>query len=133
MAAGKYDFVIEQGTSFKLSFIYKDGDGNPVNLSGWCARLTWKTSSSSTQIFVSTNTDSSYSFYLDEVDGKGTILFPASTTNSFSFASARYDLELQSPDDLYSGGGKYTIRILMGSVTISKRNSGSNDNLECNE
>jgi len=133
MAAGKYDFVIEQGTSFKLSFIYKDGDGNPINLSGWCARLTWKTSSNNTQVFVSTNTDSSYSFYLDEAEGKGTLLFPAPTTNSFAFSHARYDLELQSPDDLYSGGGKYTVRILMGSITVSKRNSGSNDNLECNE
>lgn len=133
MAAGKYDFVIEQGSSFKLSFVYKDSIGNPIDITGWCARLTWKTSTNSIQVFVNTNTNlSSYNFYLDGPAGKGTLLFPANTTNNFSFANARYDLELQSPEDLYAGGGKYTVRILMGNVTISKRNSSSNDNLECN-
>jgi hypothetical protein len=133
MAAGKYDFVIEQGTSFKLSFIYKDSLGQPINLTGWCARLTWKTSANNIQVFISTNTDSSYSFYIEEAGGKGILMFPASTTNDFSFAHAKYDLELQSPDDLYTGGGKYTVRILQGSITINKRNSGSNNKLECNE
>jgi hypothetical protein len=134
MAAGTYDFVIEQGTSFKLSFIYKDSLGQPIDITDWCARLTWKSSgNNSTQVFISTNTDSSYSFYIDGPAGKGTLLFPASTTNDFSFSHAKYDLELQSPDDLYTGGGKYTVRILMGSITISKRNSSSNDKLECNE
>jgi hypothetical protein len=134
MSAGTYDFVIEQGTSFKLSFIYKDGLGEPIDITDWCARLTWKSSgNNTTQVFVSTNTDSSYSFYIDGPAGKGTLLLPASTTNDFSFTHAKYDLELQSPDDLYTGGGKYTVRILVGSITISKRNSGSNDNLECNE
>jgi hypothetical protein len=134
MPASKYDFPIEQGTSFKLSLIYKDSNQVPIDITDWCARLTWKSSgNNSTQVFISDNTDSSYSFYIDGPAGKGTLLVPDSTTNDFSFSHAKYDLELQSPDDLYTGGGKYTVRILMGSVTISKRNSGSNDKLECNE
>lgn len=43
MAASKYDFSIEQGTSFKLSLRYKDAAGVPIDLTGWCARLIWKT------------------------------------------------------------------------------------------
>ena len=39
MAASQYDFSIEQGTSFKLSLIYKDADNNPINISGYCAKL----------------------------------------------------------------------------------------------
>jgi hypothetical protein len=39
MAASKYDFAIEQGTSFRLSLIYKDVNNTPINLTGWCARL----------------------------------------------------------------------------------------------
>lgn len=57
MAASKYDFDIEQGSSFKLSLVYKDSSKNVVNLTGWCARLVWTTSSNTTKIFSTTNQD----------------------------------------------------------------------------
>lgn len=133
MAASKYDFAIEQGTSFKISLIYKDADGNPVNLTNWCARLIWKTNTNATQIFSSDSTDYGvYKFIIDPIVGKLTLMIPAATTNSFAFNSAKYDLELQSPDDLYGGGGKYTTRLLFGTVSIVKRFSQSTSQLECN-
>lgn len=132
MAASKYDFKIEQGSSFKFSLIYKDADGNPVDLTDWCARLIWKTNTGSTQIFTTENMDYSiYKFTIDAPNGKLTFLLPASTTNNFNFSTAKYDLELSSPDDLYAGGGKYTIRILYGTILIVKRFSQSNNTLEC--
>ena len=133
MAASKYDFAIEQGTSFKISLIYKDADGNPVNLTNWCARLIWKTNTNATQVFSSDSTDYGvYKFIIDPIVGKLTLMIPAATTNSFAFNSAKYDLELQSPDDLYGGGGKYTTRLLFGTVSIVKRFSQSTSQLECN-
>jgi hypothetical protein len=133
MAASKYDFAIEQGTSFKISLIYKDADGNPVNLTNWCARLIWKTNTNMTQIFSSDSTDYGvYKFIIDPIVGKLTLMIPSVTTNSFAFNSAKYDLELQSPDDLYGGGGKYTTRLLFGTVSIVKRFSQSTSQLECN-
>lgn len=132
MAASKYDFSIEQGTSFKLSLIYKDSGGIPINLSGWCARLVWKTNTNITQIYSSDNTDHSlYKFTIDDANGKLTLMIPSSTTNSFGFNTAKYDLELQSPDDLYAGGGKYSTRLLYGVVNIVKRFSSNNTNIEC--
>lgn len=130
MSAGIYDFKIEQGTSFTLSLVYKDSQGNPVNLTGWCARLVWK-SNSGTEIFTTETTNSNYRFEIDEPNGKLVLQFPANTTNNFNFSTAKYDLELQSPDDFYSGGGKYTSRILSGTITIVKRFSQTNDALEC--
>lgn len=133
MAASKYDFSIEQGSSFKLSLVYKDDNGNPVDLTDWCARLTWKTNTNVTQTFSSENIDYSvYKFVIEPLLGKLTLLIPASTTNSFGFNTAKYDLELQSDDDLYSGGGKYIIRLLYGNVSIIKRFSQSGSLLECN-
>jgi hypothetical protein len=133
MAASKYDFAIEQGTSFKISLIYKDADGNPVNLTNWCARLIWKTNTNMTQVFSSDSTDYGvYKFIIDPIVGKLTLMIPSVTTNSFAFNSAKYDLELQSPDDLYGGGGKYTTRLLFGTVSIVKRFSQSTSQLECN-
>lgn len=140
MSAANYDFSIEQGTSYRLTFIYKDSDGNPINITNWCARLVMKTaykdiakkSLSSTIIYSSTNTAySQYKFYIDGIQGKVTILFPADTTNNFDFDTTKYDLELQSPDDFYALGGNYTIRILYGLITIVKRNSGSAIVLDC--
>lgn len=132
MAASKYDFSIEQGTSFKLSLIYKDSERNPINLTNWCARLVWKTNTNATQVFSSDNTDHSvYKFDIDDINGKLTLMFPAGTTNGFNFATAKYDLELKSPDELYNGGGHYTTRILFGTVNIVKRFSQNNTNLEC--
>jgi hypothetical protein len=132
MAAAQYDFTIEQGSSFKISLIYKDQNGIPVNLTNWCARLVWKTNSNTTQVFSSNNIDYSvYQFSIDAPAGKLTLMIPANTTNSFTFSSAKYDLELQSPDDLYAGGGKFTTRILFGTVNIAKRFSQSSQLLDC--
>lgn len=132
MAASKYDFSIEQGSSFKLGLVYKDDSGNPVDLTNWCARLVWKTNANATQTFDTSNVDYSvYKFTTEPLLGKLTLLIPASTTNNFNFATAKYDLELQSDDDLYSGGGKYIIRLLYGSITIVKRFSQSGSLLDC--
>lgn len=132
MAASKYDFSIEQGSSFKLSLVYKDNNKNIIDITNWCARLTWKTNTAVTQVFTTENTDSSlYSFNIDGPNGKLTLLLPASTTNSFNFYSAKYDLELQSPDELYAGGGNYTVRLLYGTVNIVGRFSRSGQTLDC--
>ena len=134
MAASQYDFKIEQGSSFKLQLIYKDANGSPINLANHCARLTWKTNINATQTFTTENADfSSYKFEIPSptTDGKLTLFLPASTTNGFSFSNAKYDLELQTPTDLYSGGGKETFRILFGNITLTKRYSKSTTLLSC--
>lgn len=132
MAASKYDFTIEQGSSFKISLIYKDQNSNPINLTGWCARLIWKTNTNITQTFSSDNIDHNvYKFTINDAEGKLTLMIPSSTTNSFNFNTAKYDLELQSPDDLYAGGGKFTTRLLYGTVNILKRFSQSSQQIDC--
>lgn len=132
MSAIKYDFNIEQGTSFRLSLVYKDSNGNPIDLTNWCARLTWTTDKNVTQTFISTNADLSlYKFSIEPTIGKLTLLIPPETTNTFNFNRARYDLELQSDDDLYSGGGKNVIRLLFGNVVLVKRYSNTNVLLDC--
>lgn len=132
MAASKYDFTIEQGTSFKFSLIYKDSNNIPIDLTGWCARLTFKSNKNTTHVFSTTNTDyDTYKFIIDEPAGKLTLMLPAITTNQFNFELAKYDLELASPDDLYDGGGKYTVRLLYGIINIAQRFSDSSSTLAC--
>jgi len=132
MPASQYNFAIEQGSSFRMNLIYKDDNGNIINLTNWCARLTWVTNRNATQVFNTTNLDHSvYKFTITGNEGKISLLIPAETTNNFDFNTAKYDLELQSPDDLYAGGGKYTTRILYGVISIDKRFSKSDSALDC--
>jgi hypothetical protein len=128
-----YDFTIEQGSSFKMSMTYKDAEGNPNDLTGWCARIIWTTNLNQVQVFSTQNVDYSvYKFVIEPADGKLIFMLPSSTTNNFNFKTARYDLELQSPDLLYAEGGNYTTKILFGTITIAKRYSKSNTELDCN-
>ena len=132
MTASRYDFSIEQGSSFRMNLIYKNDDGSIIDITNWCARLTWTTNKNVIQVFNTTNLDYSiYKFTITGNEGKISLLIPAETTNSFDFNTAKYDLELQSPDDLYTGGGKYTTRLLYGVITIDKRFSKSDNSLDC--
>ena len=133
MAASRYDFSIEQGTSFRMSIVYKDSNGLAIDITNWCARLAWRTDNGVLQTFSTDNTDYSiYKFTIEPEIGKLTLLIPASTTNALNFNIAKYDLELQSDDDIYSGGGKSIIRILYGNISLIKRYSKSTELLECN-
>jgi hypothetical protein len=132
MPAALYDFKIEQGTSFKLSLVYKDNNEVPINITGWCARLSWLTDDGTSQAFITTNEDLElYKFEIFGSEGKLLLQFPAAITNDFTFNSAKYDLELQSPSEIYSGGGNDIIRLIYGTITISKRYSEEVSVLEC--
>jgi hypothetical protein len=132
MAAKQYDFSIEQGSSFRLSLTYRDNNKNIIDLTGYCARLTIRIGGNEFKTFTTLNTDySEYKFTVDGPSGLITLLIPANTTNGYAFNLGKYDLELQSPQDLYSGGGKYTIRVLYGTISIIKRFSQSNTLLDC--
>lgn len=132
MAATEYNFSIEQGTSFRLSITYKDKNKNIIDITDYCARLIWTTNTGVNQVFSTENSDLSlYSFHIDGINGKITLLLPASTTNNFNFTTAKYDLELMSDIDLYTGGGKEVSRLLYGTVSIVRRNSKSSTELNC--
>lgn len=132
MSAKKYDFSIEQGTSFRLAITYKDKDQQIINISDYCARLIWITDKGVSQVFTTENTDLSlYKFSVDGPTGKLMLLLPASTTNNFDFTFAQYDLELRSNIDLYSGGGKEVSRLLYGKITLIKRNSKVSTEIAC--
>lgn len=132
MAATKYDFSIEQGTSFRMSITYQDSNKQPINIENYCARLVWTTDTGVTQVFTSENNDLSlYKLSIDGTTGKITLLLPASTTNNFNFGNAKYDLEIKSDEDLYEGGGKQIARLLYGKVTLIKRNSMNTTEITC--
>ena len=132
MAATQYNFSIEQGSSFTISLIYKDSSGSPIDLTGWCARLVIATDNNETITFVTTNSVvGSYSFTLGGALGTIVLQIPASVTNTYDFNAGRYDLELESINNLYSGGGHEIIRLLYGDISLIKRYSENTILLDC--
>lgn len=132
MASNQYNFSIDQGSSFSLILTNKDGDGNIVNLTDYCVRLSMTTNKGDTLVFDTENTDYSlYKFFIEGSIGKISLLIPASVTNSYDFETAKYDLELKSPNDHYVDGGKYIERILFGTISLNKRSSKETSLLDC--
>ena len=73
MAAGRYLLTIEQGATTDLLLEYKDSNGNPVDLSGYTARMQIRPSVDSSTTHLSlTNTLM--------VDGTGLDLTPTSAS-----------------------------------------------------
>jgi hypothetical protein len=131
MAAAKYDFDVEQGSSYNLTFIYKNNAGTPIDITNWCARMLITTSDNQTITYTSGNSNSNYRMSIDGINGKITLMLPALTTNNFTFKTAKYDFELESNDIFYTNGGQYTTRVLFGLITIIKRNSKNSTQMEC--
>lgn len=135
MPAAEYNFSIEKGTAFVIAFEYQNDNQQPINITNWCARLRWiedQAENPTIRTFVTNNRNSEYEFTIDPTLGKITLKIPAAQTLVYNFNSARYDMELQEPNDLYSGGGKKVFRILQGIVTLVPRNVPDTDAFNCN-
>lgn len=122
MAAGTYNFSVEQGASFGLSIEYSNGSGVPIDLSSFShARMQWNANDQTVYQFTTNNTNSGlYLFEFGSPLSSGLINFklPASTTGGFNFTEADYDLEIETISDFYPGGGPQVIKLLQGSVTV---------------
>ena len=130
MAAGIYNFTIEQGTTFQRTFKYKDANGNPLDLSDHDVRMQIRSdkadnttsflhefgsgSSFSTEgsggLFILSTSSAAPENTLDQF----TLFISASTTENMTFNSAIYDIEIEE-----SGSGIVT-RLLQGKIKISK-------------
>lgn len=129
MPAANYNFNIEKGTAFVISFEYLNNGNVPINLTNWAARLRWKEDQEDPIIrtFITNTTSAEYEFYIKPLLGQLILKIPASQTAQYDFNNAVYDLELQEPNDLYDGGGKKVFRILEGSISLIPRNIDDTD------
>jgi len=119
MAAGKYSFVIEQGSTVNFSIVYKDAAGNPVNLSQYSSKMQIRPYPGSPNVIVtlssSLNADGTGLNMSNAASGAIGIYIASCTSSQFNFDEASYDL------DIISGSNcPYVDRILEGKVKLSK-------------
>jgi len=119
MAAGKYSFVIEQGSTVNFSIVYKDAAGNPVNLSQYSSKMQIRPFPGSPNVIVtlssSLNADGTGLNMSNAASGAIGIYIASCTSSQFNFDEASYDL------DIISGSNcPYVDRILEGKVKLSK-------------
>ena len=114
MAAGIYNFTIEQGATFTRTFKYKDAEGTAIDLSNHEIRMDIRTSiDAESTLLELVETTSGTGFNVDETNkNEFTLTITATDTSNLTFDTAVYDIEIEN-------GGLVT-RLLQGKIKLSK-------------
>jgi hypothetical protein len=123
MAAGKYSFTIEQGSTVNFEIAYKDSSGNPIDLTGYQARMQLRPSPGSDTLYLTLSSSLNADGTGLNLSGSGGLKPPTSgaigvyisavSSSQLSFDLVSYDLELASSN------GTVT-RLLEGKVKLSQ-------------
>lgn len=124
MAAGKYNFTIEQGTTVNLELAYKDASGSAISLAGYSGRMQirpdFADNTTTSYIYLSSSlaTDSTGLNFSGSAglnpptSGTIGIYISAASSSALNFDSALYDIEIQS--------GSIVTRLLQGTIKLSR-------------
>lgn len=122
MAAGKYSFTLEQGSTFERQLTYQDSNGVPIDLTGYSARMQIRPSPGSATLYLTLSSSlrpDGTGLNMNGLTGvnpttSGTIgiVISAATSSLLTFDEAAYDLEIYS--------ASYASRIIEGRVKLSK-------------
>lgn len=122
MPAANYNFPIEQGTDFGIDFIYRDENGNLVDLSNSCVVFQFRFDNDNIcnkyvlSSLANSNYDTDNWSLVSDSSGNIKIRIAAELTKNFS-GSAVYDLDIIS-----SASNLRNIRLSTGIITIISRN-----------
>ena len=129
MAAGRYNFQIEQGSTVDFTINYTDSDSTPIDLTDYEARMDIRPSAGSSTLYATLSSSVASDFTGIHMDppnpnGAGTlpkssgslrIYISAASSSAFDFKAAQYDLEI------YSGSAPVTVnKILTGQINLTK-------------
>jgi hypothetical protein len=118
MAAGVYNFKVEQGVAYSFTVTYQDKDNVVIPLTGYTANGKIKLKMSDpTHIaeFVCT---------VNEPEGKVTVLLPSDVLNSITFKANKFDDYVEAVYDILltkSDEVPLPIRLLNGTIKISPK------------
>jgi len=121
MVAVNYNFDIEKGSNFTISFIYNDSSGNPIDLSNKCVEFGLLGDDGSVRRYssqaLSDYNTNGWSITADNL-GLINIRFSADQTQTFNFATAVYDLDIKDVGTVKLNN----VRLSQGSINLISRN-----------
>lgn len=111
MTAGRLDLIIEQGATFRRVFKWQQSNGDPVDLTGTTAKMQSWDDDHRTKL-IDFNTQGSVT--VDGDAGEVTVELLDDKTSLLTFAIARYDLKLTSPNTDKT-------RLIQGRIRLSRQ------------
>lgn len=109
MTPGKLNFVCPQGTTFSRTLTYKLDD-DPVDLTGYGARLQVREFHYSNDFILGLDSSSSSNIYMGGSAGTIDIYVDPDTTKEFVPGNYVYDLEIYTSSNVYRlVEGKFTV------------------------
>lgn len=121
MAAGKYNFELEQGATFSRQITWKDSTGTPINLTGYTVTGSIRKSFASNSTIASftctnANQGSSPGVFTLSLTATQTALLPVKNSASPS------DRDIQQlPYIIEATTGSTVYRLLEGTISVSAR------------
>jgi len=125
MAAGRYSFTIEQGTTVNFELAYKDADNNPFDLTGYDGKMQIRPTPGSDVVYVTLSSSldpdgtglnfSGSNGINPPTSGTIGVFISANSSSQFDFSEAVYDLEIFTN----SGDTTYVTRLLEGRTRLS--------------
>lgn len=109
--AGVLNLTIEQGATFNPVMTWKDQNGQPIDLSGYTARMQIRAGYDATTVIHNLTTENS-GIVLGGALGTIGLYISATDTAGFTFSAAVYDLELEASNGIVT-------RLLRGIVDLS--------------
>ena len=126
MAAGKYSFTIEQGSTVDFEIVYKDSNSDPIDLTLYTSRMQIRPSIGSDIVHMTLSSSlgpcgtglnmSGSNSANPPTSGSIGIFISAASSSLLDFTNAVYDLEIASG----SGNCAHVTRILQGNIKLSK-------------
>ena len=110
MSAATLDFNIEQGATFSHRLEWKDSREQPIDLTGYTARMQVRAKKSSDTVLVELTTANGR-ITLGGANGTIDLKIEATVTAGFNWTKGVYDLELES-------GAGFVTRLVEGNVTV---------------
>lgn len=111
MTAAIYNLEIEQGVSFKESFVLRDSDNQLMDLTGYTARMQIRPYVSSELVLIDATSENAM-IVISPTLGKVEIQLTPAQTELLTFTKSVYDMELVSPSS-------EVIRLVQGVVLVS--------------
>ena len=115
MAAGTFNFRIEQGTTYAQLVRVRDGDGNPIDLTGWNVRMDIRETRSKDAPLVLELTEGNDRIQITDAPN-GEIIVQLTSVETANLAASRWPYDVELFDDATPA---QVIRLLQGTVSVS--------------